>query len=301
LVTATDGVVLRGTLPTWLLSLTKSGRQILCGYDEMEKYMVEMIEARKGSMVLEERQDLLSNLIRASMEKDVRKMFTHRDLLGNIFIFQLAGFSTTASVLSFAVGLLATHPEEQEELYTHVRSVVSDGCLPTYRDVPKLTRVLAVIYETLRLFPPSSSVLREAAEDCVLTTDSGTLEIPKGTRLAPMVNAIHHNPKYWPDPHEFRPSRFLGNYNKDAFIPFSGGARACIGQRFAEIEQIAVLSIIVLHYKITVLDEPQYGHETVEERKRRVLAPHPRSPLHVKPIRTPVTFTPREGTNIFAY
>jgi hypothetical protein len=53
--------------------------------------MVEMIEARKGSMVLEERQDLLSNLIRASMEKDVRKMFTHRDLLGNIFIFQLAG------------------------------------------------------------------------------------------------------------------------------------------------------------------------------------------------------------------
>jgi hypothetical protein len=85
----------------------------------------------------------------------------------------------------------------------------------------------------------------------------------------------------------------------------SSARRTCISDqvlfRFAEIEQIAVLSIIVLHYKITVLDEPQYGHETVEERKRRVLAPHPRSPLHVKPIRTPVTFTPREGTNIFAY
>ena len=38
--------------------------------------------------------------------------------------------------------------------------------------------------------------------------------------------------KYWPDPYEFRPSRFLGDYNKDAFIPFSAGARVCIGRRY---------------------------------------------------------------------
>jgi cytochrome P450 len=76
--------------------------------------------------------------------------------------------------MSFAIGLLATHPEEQEELYKHIRSVVPDGRLPVrrssfhyspltlvcqaYQDVPKLTRVLAVINETLRLFPPVSHV-----------------------------------------------------------------------------------------------------------------------------------------------
>ena len=84
------------------------------------------------------------------------------------------GHETTASVLSFAIALLATHEEEQEELYKHVRSVVPDGRLPvrrvschgvssrsyqTYQDVPKLRRVLAVINETLRLFPPVSLVL----------------------------------------------------------------------------------------------------------------------------------------------
>jgi hypothetical protein len=42
---------------------------------------------------------------------------------------------------------------------------------------------------------------------------------------------IYPAAKYWPDPYEFRPSRFLENYNKDAFIPFSAGARSCIGQR----------------------------------------------------------------------
>jgi len=56
--------------------------------------MLEMIEDRKGSAVLEERRDLLSNLIRASMEKSDSEKdfeFTHRDLLGNMFIFMLAG------------------------------------------------------------------------------------------------------------------------------------------------------------------------------------------------------------------
>jgi cytochrome P450 len=157
--------------------------------------MLEMVEDRKGSAVLEEKRDILSNLIKASMgETSPRKDFdfTHRDLLGNIFVFLFAGklfhfvtdfplslgrgHETTASVMSFAISLLATHPEEQEELYKHVRSVVPDGRLPvrrssfhyslltlvyqTYQDVPKLTRVLAVINETLRLFPPVSRVFR---------------------------------------------------------------------------------------------------------------------------------------------
>jgi cytochrome P450 len=263
--------------------------------------MLEMIEDRKGS-VLEERQDLMSNLIRASMEQSGARKgsdFTHRDLLGNIFIFLFAGHETTASALSFAIALLAIHQEEQEELYQHVRSVVPDGRLPTYQNVPQLTRVLAVIYETLRLFSPASWVTREAAEDCVITTDSGeTVAVPKGTVLVPMIDAMHHNPKYWPDPYEFRPSRFLEDYNKDAFMPFSAGARVCIGRRFSEIEQIAVLSVIALNYKITILEEPQYAHETVDERKKRVLAQ--RSLLVVKPVRIPVVFTPREGANILA-
>jgi cytochrome P450 len=37
--------------------------------------------------------------------------------------------------------------------------------------------------------------------------------------------------KYWDQPEEFRPERFMGDYNRDAFIPFAGGPRACIGRR----------------------------------------------------------------------
>jgi len=77
------------------------------------------------------------------------------------------------------------------------------------------------------------------------------------------------------------------------------GLIKCCVLRFSEIEQIAALSVIVLHYKVTILDEPQYAHETAEERKTRVLAAQFRTV--VKPVRTPVVFTPREGANILAY
>jgi len=92
--------------------------------------------------------------------------------------------------------------------------------------------------------------MRTAAEDCVIQTDSrGTLPVPKGANVASMINAMHHNralkhyliysnrmispsAKYWPDPYEFRPGRFLEDYNKDAFMAFSAGPRGCIGRRY---------------------------------------------------------------------
>ena len=63
--------------------------------------------------------------------------------------------------------------------------------------------------------------------------------------------------------------------------------------RFSEIEQIAVLSVIILHYRVTVLEEPQYAREMAEERKMRLLEPQTR--FVVRPARTPVVFTPRGG------
>ena len=71
--------------------------------------------------------------------------------------------------------------------------------------------------------------------------------------------------------------------------------RCCV-LRFSEIELIAALSVMILYYKITVLDEPQYAHETAAQRKKRVLAADTR--MLVKPVRTPVVFTPREGVDI---
>ena len=69
-----------------------------------------MIEERSGSAAAEGRRDLLTNLINASMEKNNPQKdfeFTDRDLLGNIFIFLLAGKPSASSTIDLSVELLS--------------------------------------------------------------------------------------------------------------------------------------------------------------------------------------------------
>jgi len=57
---------------------------------------------------------------------------------------------------------------------------------------------------------------------------------------------VHHHPALYPDPHAFRPERFLehspGTYT---FLPFGGGRRRCLGSSFAMLESVLVLRSIV--------------------------------------------------------
>lgn len=47
---------------------------------------------------------------------------------------------------------------------------------------------------------------------------------------------------YWPEPEEFKPERFIDTdeykWDRDSFMPFSAGARACIGRKFSEVEMV---------------------------------------------------------------
>ena len=81
--------------------------------------MLEMIEQRKGSAASEGRRDLLTNLVHASMEnndsqKDVK--FTHRDLLGNIFVFLLAGKPSASSSTDFSVELYVVEVTKRQQV-----------------------------------------------------------------------------------------------------------------------------------------------------------------------------------------
>jgi len=138
--------------------------------------------------------------------------------------------------------------------------------------MPLLTYSMAVFYETLRMYPPVPSFPKIAAEDTSLVTtnirgDKKSVPIPKGTVLNVHIPGVHYNPRYWDDPHKFNPSRFLKDWPRDAFLPFSSGARACLGRKFFETEGIAVLTILVSQYKITVQKDPQFAGETFEKKK----------------------------------
>ncbi|TFY53671.1 hypothetical protein EVJ58_g9325 [Rhodofomes roseus] len=266
-------------VPEWLLKVgpSKRLRDFWQAYVDLENYMRAMIDRRRGSEKKEERYDLFSSLLDANEEEgDGTAKLSDGELMGNIFIYLIAGHETTAHTLAFAFVMLALYQEEQEKLYQHIMSVAPGDRPPRYEDLGKLSYVLAVIQETMRMFPPVINIPKHAEEDMTLPTqnmsgDKLTVPCPKGTAIMIHTPGLHYNPRYWKDPHTFNPSRFLEDWPRDAFLPFSAGARSCLGRRFSETEGVAILTYIIKHFRVEVLEEPQYAGETFEQRKRRLL------------------------------
>jgi len=102
-------------------------------------------------------------------------------------------------------------------------------------DINQLNKLKYLEYfvkETMRLFPSVPSMGRETNQETEL---SNGLIMPKGSQIVVHVFDIHRNPKYWDNPEEFRPERFLPENSQNrhtyAYIPFSAGQRNCIGKK----------------------------------------------------------------------
>ncbi|KAF9060543.1 cytochrome P450 [Rhodocollybia butyracea] len=281
-------------VPNWALGLTKRLRRVRLAFEELNMYMLEFIAERRIAEKKEERDDLLTNLLEASLDDPT---FTDQDVTGNIFIFLFAGHETTAHTLCFTFALLALYQDEQELLFQQIKSVLADGRMPSYEQMPQFTRSMAVLNETLRLFTPGHTFTKYSAEDTRLVISNAAggkhdFILPQGTPIMINTIGVHYNPRYWEDPEEFRPARFLDpDWPRDAFLPFGAGPRACIGRKFFETEAIAALTMIVLRYKIEIKEEPQFASETFSERSARVLAS--RIILTITPNRVPLVFKRR--------
>ncbi|KAF9059688.1 cytochrome P450 [Rhodocollybia butyracea] len=288
------GCLVKVLVPEWAMGLTAHLRRVRLAFEELNIYMLEMISQRRNAEKKEERHDLLTNLLEASADD---LTFNDRDLTGNIFIFLLAGHETTAHTLCYTFALLALYQDEQEILFQHIKSILADGRIPTYEEMPLFTQSMAVFNETLRMFPPVLGIPKYSAEDTrlIISNDAGEKRdfgLPQGTNITLDVAGLHYNPRYWKDPEEFRPARFLDpEWPRDAFLPFSAGPRACIGRKFFETEGIAILTLMISRYKIEIKEEPEFARETFAERKARVLTSKPG--LTMTPVRVPLVFKRR--------
>jgi cytochrome P450 len=260
--------------------------------------MVEMVDDRRSAETKQERYDMFSNLLDAAHDNpDGSVAITEQELIGNMFILLLAGHETSAHALCFTFALLALYPDEQERLYQQIKGIMVElNGMPTYEDMNRFTLSLAVLNETLRMFPPAPTIHKRTTEDTSLTVDNAdggktTFPVPSGTEIEFHVPGLHYNPRYWKDPHTFRPERFLGEWPRDAFMTFSSGARGCIGRLFFETESIAVITIMMSRYSVAVKEEPEFVGETFEQRYARVTAFD--LGLTNAPIRVPLVFKRR--------
>jgi cytochrome P450 len=152
----------------------------------------------------------------------------------------LAGHETTANALTWALSLLALHPDVAAKLEREVDEVLGDR-RPEYADLSRLPYAACVFKETMRLYPPAYQLGRAALTE----TRVGGYQVPRGRMLLLNVYAVHRRAEIFDEPEAFRPERFLNGAEKKwprgAYIPFSVGPRVCVGNHFALMEGQLVL------------------------------------------------------------
>ncbi|KAF0720245.1 Aste57867_432 [Aphanomyces stellatus] len=182
----------------------------------------------------------------------------------HVMTFLIAGHETTSSALCWVFAMFAKHPEMEAKARAECRAVAADSEDKTtigWKSLAELKYTTAFIHEALRMFPSvAQHAGRVCAKDDYLPVSEGKpVFLPKGTTIQVNTGALHRNPKYWSEPDTFLPERFLettdaaaadkalrrGQGNTYYYMPFSAGAKNCIGMRFALAElQVVVANLL---------------------------------------------------------
>nr|BEK69097.1 cytochrome P450 [Kitasatospora purpeofusca] len=195
--------------------------------------------------------DLLSMMLTAHDPDSgpARQTFTDAEITDQIVTFFLAATETTASALASALYLLGQHPEVEARLHEEVDAVLG-GRPATHADLPRLELTDRILTETLRLWPPVWFLTRT----CTADTEVGPYLIPAGKTVVYSPYLIHHRADLYPDPERFDPDRWAPDNpappRRGAFLPFGGGARKCIGDRFATNAAVLALATIAARWRL---------------------------------------------------
>jgi cytochrome P450 len=167
----------------------------------------------------------------------------------------LSGHETTANVMSWAFSYLSKNPQFRKELEDEAdrASWISENRVPTYEELEISSPVAsAVLQETMRLAPPVWVAPRIATVDCEIDG----VQIPKGAHVLVSQYVTHRNPRYFPNPEVWDPTRwkspdFEKSLPRGAYFPFGGGSRKCLGEYFALAEARLILLMVAKNFRLT--------------------------------------------------
>lgn len=167
----------------------------------------------------------------------VTRTWTDSEIIAQCLLFFFAGFETSSTMLTFVAYELVANPDVQQKLYEEIAAVNEqlDGKRITYDVIQKMKYLDQVISETLRMWPAALQVDRECVKDYTYDDGHRKFTIEKGSVIAFSLLGIQRDPKYFPNPDVFDPSRF-DDENKHkiqpgTYLPFGIGPRNCIGRQ----------------------------------------------------------------------
>jgi cytochrome P450 len=232
-------------IPLWVP--TAANLRLQRAVSELDRTVQKFIASGRSRKPLGD--DLLSQLLLAQHEDGTP--MSDRQLRDEAMTLYLAGHETTALTLAWSWYLLSQHQHVEEKLVSEWQHVLS-GATPTTDHLPRLPYTVAVIAESMRLFPPVYVIGREATTDLTL----GGYRVKRGYTVLMSQWVNHRDPVYFPDPEEFCPERWENGLAKRlpkfAYYPFGGGQRICVGNTFALMEAAIILATVGQRYRFTL-------------------------------------------------
>ncbi|KAK6601301.1 cytochrome p450 3a21 [Botrytis cinerea] len=211
--------------PQWMLKISPIKRhgQVYKAFKETNQYVAGLLEHKKKQMSAGEydkvTMDLMGNMLKASTETSD----SPTEIKSNAFIFLLAGHETTGSSIQLCFVYLAISILSQTSMQADIDLIVGSKKPRdwTYtRDFPRL-------YNSMMDCRESGRGRRDDIWDENEDEDEDLVTDEMDSESSPLFKPV-----------------------KGAFISFSEGPRACPGKKFAQVEMIAVLTVIFQKYSV---------------------------------------------------
>jgi cytochrome P450 len=225
----------------------------------LDHVVMQIIDERRESD--RDNDDLLGALLRGRDEAG--QPLDDVQLRDEVVTMFLAGHETTAVALGWTLWLLSQHPDVRARMVEEIEGAVGRRA-PSIADLPKLGYVKQVFYESMRVISPVWS----GARNCIEPDTFGPgYPVEVGERVMNMIWLTHRHPEFWDDPETFDPDRFeperFAKQHKFAYMPFTDGPRKCVGEHFATMESVLVLTRMFQRFELQAAPgfEPEMDYQ----------------------------------------
>lgn len=263
----------------WLIHFpikhTKALNQLIASRDRVlnRKYKEHVDTYEEGKI-----RDLTDALLKAKLEEETldshaKQMIQTDHVIMTMQDIFIAGQETTTTTILWMIIYLARHPEIQAKIHAELDQVVGRDREPEIKDRAELHHLQATIAETLRYSSLAPLLLPHMT---IRDTSLEGYNIPKDTMVFVNSWELHHDNKFWDNPYDFDPTRFLdenGHFaiNNVAYLPFGAGRRVCVGESLAK--RVVFLVASKLLHRFLIKRIPNCSLENLEGEGRLVNTP----------------------------
>ncbi|MDM7459261.1 MAG: cytochrome P450 [Paracoccus sp. (in: a-proteobacteria)] len=234
-------------LPRWLPR--PHSRRTRQSAERIRALIARLVADRRAAIRTGSAPDDLATRIMTTPDPQTGACFTEEEMIDQVAVLFLAGHETSASVLAWALWLLAAHPEWQQRVAAEASLLNED-----FACVSRLTASRAVFREALRLYPAVAMFAREARRPQRFRDR----DVPKGAQVTISPWHLHRHQRLWDRPDDFDPARWDSPEGKasarQAYLPFSAGPRACPGAALAMVEGVVMLAAITGAHRLDVTE-----------------------------------------------